>query len=139
MSQQRQSGRADTVRGASIGERIESARLRSGLTKTEVGRAIGKGYRKVQSWITGEAAPSAENLRKLAEVLGVTVDELLGVAEGQDPPFGAWGAFLQTAEGQSLTPHERRALAGLPWAPGTQPTVASYHIALAAVRSAIPR
>jgi transcriptional regulator with XRE-family HTH domain len=139
VGKQRQSSGTDTVRGASIGERIESARLRSGMTKTEVGRATGVGYRKIQSWIVGEAAPSARYLRRLAEVLSVTVDELLGVAEGQDPPFGAWGAFLQTAEGQSLTPDERRALAGLPWAPGTQPTVASYQIALAAVRSAIPR
>lgn len=139
MSTQRQSGRADTVQGATIGERIEVARIRSGKSKSEVGRALGTKYRKVHKWVTGESRPSADALAALAEVLGVTVDELLGVAEGQDPPFEAWAVFLATPEGQTLTEGERRALAGLPWPPGTQPTVASYAIALAAVRTAVPR
>lgn len=139
MAKQRQSRRADTVRGTAVGDRIEAARLRSGMTKSEVGRATGKGYRKIQAWITGESEPRGEHLALLAEVLGVTADELLGIADGQEPPFAAWAEFLETEQGRSVTADERRALAGLPWPAGTQPTVASYQIALAAVRSTVPR
>jgi transcriptional regulator with XRE-family HTH domain len=93
----------------------------------------------VHDWTTGKSSPNPDHLRKIAEVLPVTLDELLGVAAGQDPPFAAWAAFLQTAEGAALTPDERRTLQAIPWPPGREPTTASYQIALASLRTTTAR
>lgn len=125
--------------GGDIGERISDAIERSGLSKSEVGRRIGTKYRVVHTWTTGTKVPGGDYLHKLAQVLGVSIDELLGVAHGQDPPFAAWSEFLATTEGGSMTEGERRTLQSMAWPPGRAPTVAAYQIALAAVRATQPR
>lgn len=127
------------LRGATVGDRIGDALERSGLTKAELARRVGKSWRQVHGWINGEKSPSGDSLRRLAEALGVTVDELLGIAEGQDPPFASWTSFLETPDGAGMTAGERRALQSIAWPPGREPTVASYHIALAAMRSTTDR
>lgn len=119
--------------------RIEEAIKRSGLSKSEVARRLKTSYVTVNRWTTGESRPSARFLRALPEVVGMTLEELLGVAEGQDPPFESWQQFVATPEGSGMSPGERRALQGLPWPPGTTPTVSSYLVALTAVRSAVRR
>lgn len=107
----------------------------SGVTKAELARRVGCNWRQVHSWVTGEKAPSADSLRKIAEALPVTLEELLGVATGQAPPFAAWDAFLATDEGAVMADDERRTLQAIPWPPGREPTVASYQIALASLRA----
>lgn len=69
----------------------------------------------------------------------MTLEELLGVAAGQSPPFESWQAFLSTPEGQTTTEDERRTLQAIPWPPGREPTVASYQIALASLRTTTAR
>lgn len=65
----------------------------------------------------------------------MTLEEILGVAVGQDPPWEAWPAFIATPEGESMAPGERRSLQAMVWPPGREPTVASYQIALASLRA----
>jgi transcriptional regulator with XRE-family HTH domain len=125
---------AQPVAGASIGARIAEARERRGWKKADLARALGKSWRLVHKWETGEVQPERESIRRLAEVLAVTIEELLGVAEGQDPPFEAWSAFLETSEGRSMDPGERRMMQALPWPPGREPTLAGYLMMLAALR-----
>lgn len=125
--------------GASLGERIDAARKRAGLSKSELARRLDKGYRTVQTWIRDEHEPGGENVRRIAEVLGVTADELLGIMDGQDPPFAAWAQFLETPTGRSLTAEHRRSLAALPWPRGTAPTVAAYLMAAESLRLTEPR
>jgi transcriptional regulator with XRE-family HTH domain len=120
-----------------IGQRIAAARESRGWTKSELGRKIGKSYRMVQKWETGDQGPDRESLALLSEVLGVTLEELLGVAEGQDPPFAAWHEFLATPQGQSMTPGERRMLQSIVW-PG-DPPLAAYMAALMAAKITTPR
>lgn len=123
------------LEGATVAERVAAALRQSGLTKAELARRVEKPWRLVHAWVTGEKTPNSDSLRSLAEALDVTVDELLGIADGQDPPFEAWEAFLRTPDGESMTPGERRALQSIAWPPGREPTIASYHIALAAMRA----
>jgi transcriptional regulator with XRE-family HTH domain len=125
---------ARPVAGASIGERIARARDRKGWTKADLARETGKGWRAVHKWETGEVQPDRESIRLLAQVLAVTIEELLGVAVGQDPPFAAWKEFLATSEGASMNDGERRMMQALPWPPGREPTLAGYLMMLAAVR-----
>lgn len=127
------------IAGGTIGERIDAARKKAGLTKSELAREMGKGYRTIQTWIRDEHEPGGDNVRLLAEVLGVTADELLGIMDGQAPPFVAWVAFLETPTGKALPAEHRKALAALPWPRGTQPTVAAYIMATEALRLTMPR
>lgn len=126
-------------RGASIAERLVEALRLAGMTKAELARRLGVRWPTVHDWTTGKSTPRPEHLRSIAEVLPVTLEELMGVAAGQDPPFAAWAAFLATAEGAAITPDERRTLQAIPWPPGREPTVASYQIALASLRTTTTR
>lgn len=124
-----------SVRGATIGERISTSRGRRGWTKAELARRIGKSWRLLHKWESGEQSPDRESLQLLAGVLGVTIEELLGVAAGQDPPFASWPEFVASPPGSEMTPDERRALQSFAWPQGTEPTVSGYVMVLAALRS----
>jgi hypothetical protein len=65
-------------------------------------------------------------------VLDVTLEELLGVADGQDPPFAAWRPFIETHS--EITSDERKALQCFAWPSGTAPSVAAYEVLLTAIR-----
>ena len=49
-----------------------------GLTQRELGERIGISGPAVAMWETGENRPSLTNLEKLADVLGVSIDAILG-------------------------------------------------------------
>lgn len=57
---------------------IKQAREAAGLKQHEVAQRVGVSQSSVCAWEKGEAYPSAENLIKLADVLGTTTDALLG-------------------------------------------------------------
>lgn len=108
---------------------------RAGVTPTELAERAGFGESLVYKWLRGDQAISAESLVRITEVLPVTADELLGVAAGQEPPFAAWRAFLETPEGHGVTQPERRTLQVVYWPDGIEPTVSSYLVALQAIRA----
>jgi len=85
----------------------------------------------------GKSTPSPGNLRAVAKELDVSIDELLGVAAGQEPPFESWRAFLVTAEAQGLTEDERMHLQSLYFPGARRPTVMTYMLSLAAYRSSV--
>ena len=60
-----------------IGQRLEVARERLGLTREELGRKIGASVASVQAWEEDERAPRADRLMTLAGVLDVTISWLL--------------------------------------------------------------
>ena len=66
-----------------FGERMYAARVRAGLTQAELGERLGMSQRGVANWeIRPNSSPSAEQLASLAEILDVSVEELvLGSAE----------------------------------------------------------
>lgn len=64
--------------------RFSSAREKAGLTQAEVAKALGVDQSAVSLWETGKTAPRAALLPKLADLYGVTVDELL--REKENPP-----------------------------------------------------
>jgi len=85
--------------------------------------------------------PSAATLRRIAEVLGMTTDELLGMAEGQEPPFSAWSEFLQAlaGRGDKLSSRERRKLAMMHFEEDEEPTVGTYELQLATFRTTLKK
>lgn len=56
---------------------IREARTRAGLKVTEVAKAMDVTEVCVYQWEAGDTKPRIEKLVKLAELFGITVDELL--------------------------------------------------------------
>ncbi len=65
--------------------RIKELREEFGLTQKELAAKIGNVQRNVSNWENGSSEPDCETLVRLADVFGVTMDELFGRS---DPPSG---------------------------------------------------
>ena len=63
----------------SIGEFIAALRKAKGLTQMDVANHLGVSNKTVSSWETGASCPDIALLPAIAELYGVTCDELLGV------------------------------------------------------------
>ncbi len=68
----------------SLSERIKTQRKKAGLSQESVAELVGVSRQAVTKWETGQSVPSTENLRRLAEVLGITTEQFLPPAES-DP------------------------------------------------------
>ncbi len=124
------------LRGKNIAERIVAARKRAGLNKSEFARELNCPWTTVHAWETAKYVPKADTLKKICRVLGVEIEQLLGVAGGQEPDFDAWRQFLETAEGKSMSPQEADALRAFNWPSNKAPTLLSYAQLLSVIRLA---
>lgn len=61
----------------SLGERIKTCRQHAGMSQEKVAELIGVSRQAVTKWEANQSAPNTENLFKLAEIFGTTVDLLL--------------------------------------------------------------
>ena len=59
---------------------IKDARTALGITQEQLAAILGVTQGTVAQWETGRSHPSFDKLPKVAEALGVTVDELIGKA-----------------------------------------------------------
>lgn len=66
-----------------VGENIKRLRIKSGLSQTAVGDALGVTFQQVQKYETGRNRITAGKLNKLAMLLDVSMSELF---EGADNP-----------------------------------------------------
>ena len=64
-----------------LGERIKNHRTRAGLSQERVAELVGVSRQSVTKWESGQSAPSTENLFRLAEIFGTTVDMLLDIPD----------------------------------------------------------
>ena len=69
-----------------LGERIKEQRVGNGLSQEKVAELVGVSRQAVTKWESGQSAPSTENLFKLAEIFGTTVDFLLADGEAEERP-----------------------------------------------------
>lgn len=60
-----------------LGEKIKACRQQAGMSQEKVAELVGISRQAVTKWETNQSAPSTENLFKLAEIFGTTVDLLL--------------------------------------------------------------
>lgn len=65
------------MRDYSFGNYISALRERSGLSQYQLGALVGVTDKAVSKWENGASKPRIDTIRKLAEVLDVSVDELL--------------------------------------------------------------
>lgn len=65
-----------------LGERIKECRQTAGMSQEKVAELVGVSRQAVTKWEANQSAPSTENLFKLAEIFGTTVDLLLATEDG---------------------------------------------------------
>lgn len=66
------------------GERIKECRQNSGMSQEKVAELVGVSRQAVTKWETNQSAPNTENLFKLADIFGTTVDFLLSDNKEQE-------------------------------------------------------
>ena len=57
-------------------EKIKTFREKAGMSQRDLAYAIGVSQAAVAQWETGTAQPTLDNLRKVADVLGISPGEL---------------------------------------------------------------
>lgn len=74
--------------GEKTGQKIKAARLRAGLTQTELGKRIGVSQSMIGQYETSHRIPKINALNKIADATGVSFIALLGTDYGTPIPFG---------------------------------------------------
>lgn len=69
-----------------MAQRLMELRLAAKLTQAELARAVGVNVSNIAFWETKGTPPRGEVLPALAKALGVSVDEILGVAPPKPKP-----------------------------------------------------
>ena len=67
-----------------LGERIRQCRVDAHLSQEKVAELVGVSRQAVTKWETNQSAPSTENLFRLAEILGTSVDFLAASEPKED-------------------------------------------------------
>ena len=66
-----------------LGKKIKQLRFKAGLTQEQLGERLGIGAQSVSKWENGVAMPDITALPLLAEVFGVTIDDLFDLTAEQ--------------------------------------------------------
>lgn len=69
----------------SIEKRIFQLRKQSGISQEKLAELVGVSRQAVTKWESGKAKPDTENLLRLAEIFGVSVDELCREEPAENP------------------------------------------------------
>ena len=93
-----------------IGTHLRRLREQSGMSLREFARQVGVHPSNVSFWETRDKLPSSSALIQISEVLGVSVDEVLGKDPGKPPPVrGRFGKLF--AEASELPKPKRERIA----------------------------
>lgn len=69
-----------------VSEKIYTLRTRLGLSQEELAEKLGVSRQSVSKWETGQSVPDLEKIIKLADLFGMSVDELVREEERPQPP-----------------------------------------------------
>ena len=89
-----------------LSEKILSLRTQRGLSQLELAEQLGVSRQSVSKWETGQSVPDLDKLIKLADLFGVSVDELVREGERPQPPRPE-PQVVYIREKHSLTSHQR--------------------------------
>ena len=82
-----------------LGETLRVLRSRDGKTQEELAKALGVTAQAVSRWETGSCYPDTELLPAIANLFGVSIDELFGYRNDRDKKVDA---ILRQADGFSI-------------------------------------
>lgn len=89
-----------------IGDRIKFHRKRLGMTQEQLAERMGVSAQAVSKWENNLSCPDISVLPELAEIFGITVDELLG----KNPPAGT-----AVHEAEVVTPEKEKHGSSVSW------------------------
>ena len=69
-----------------LAEKLLVLRTEKGLSQEELAEQMGVSRQSVSKWETGQSVPDLDKIIKLADLFGVTVDELVREGERPQPP-----------------------------------------------------
>ena len=69
-----------------LGENLQGLRRAKGLSQDEVAQKLFVSRQTISKWELDKAEPGVENLKALADLYGVTVDQLVGCQRTAEPP-----------------------------------------------------
>lgn len=115
---------------AKLWERIRDLQERKDVSSTQLAKAADVTWHTAQRWALpperGGSVPEARQLPAIARELGVTIDELMRVYDGHEPPYESWQAFRETDTFRRLNERQRRLVAAHPWDDDEEPTLGSW-------------
>ena len=79
-----------------LGQLIAALRKEKGMTQTDLAGRMGVTDKAVSKWERDLSCPDVSSLPLLAEVLGVSLDELMQVKKEQAAPERPWAGLLDT-------------------------------------------
>ena len=71
------------MRDIEFGNRLYQLRKKAGLSQAQLGEKVGVSNKAVSKWENGQAKPGLDIVHRLADVLSVSVDELLSMPSGE--------------------------------------------------------
>lgn len=100
-------------------ENLIQLRKESGMTQEELSEKLGISRQTLSKWETGESIPDIEKSRMIAELFGVTLDELVShdsIGIGLPPPpkgRHTFGLVTVGEKGQIVIPAKARRIFGI--------------------------
>lgn len=91
-----------------LGERIKECRQSSGMSQEKVAELLGVSRQAVTKWEANQSAPNTENLFKLAEIFGTTVDMLLDSNDNSKQSSAEQIYYLYKMEEEKKAANKRR-------------------------------
>ena len=67
-----------------LGEKIRKYRKELGITQTELAQKLNISFQAVSNWERGTAPPDLDNIVKLSQLFGITIDNLLNAASNEE-------------------------------------------------------
>ena len=71
------------MRDFNFGNRLLELRKKAGLSQSELGGKLGLSNKAVSKWENGQARPGLDAVHRLADILGVSVDELFNTPSSE--------------------------------------------------------
>ena len=93
-----------------LGERIKACRQNAGMSQEKVAELLGVSRQAVTKWEVNQSAPNTENLFKLAEIFGTTVDMLLDSNDNSKQSSAEQIYYLYKMEEEKKIAAKRRKL-----------------------------
>lgn len=86
-------------RQITFGSWLESQLVRREMSQSDLARKLETSTSTVSNWVNGQRIPSPESCDKLADVFGVSVDEVLGVAGHRPRGLDEWDPDIKEVAG----------------------------------------
>jgi transcriptional regulator with XRE-family HTH domain len=101
-------GRPPKTPPTQLGQRIAAARERIGLSQVDLAQKLNVTQQTITAWERRSTVIKSDTLIRLASVLNVSVDELLGVAKSRPKPQVARGRLQKVFERAANLPRRQQ-------------------------------